>query len=94
MKEWGSAGDSISVGGWVGFKDREDQSIGDPFWVDGAEFPSAALRFLSSRYPVRHPEGHTVGHRGDGGRRGEEVDSEQDREGIGAAAMVRPVVTV
>lgn len=39
------------------FKDRQDQSIGDPFWVNGAEFLSTALRFLSSSYPARHPEG-------------------------------------
>ena len=49
-----------------GFKDREDQSIGDLFRVNGAESPSAALRFLSSIYPVRHPEGGG-GRQGGGG---------------------------
>lgn len=33
--------------GLDGFKDGEDQSIGDPFWVNGDEFPSFALQFLS-----------------------------------------------
>lgn len=47
-------------GGGGGFKDREDQSIGDPFRVSGAEFRP----FLSGSCPVRRPQG-------DGGTGGE-----------------------
>lgn len=73
MNEWGVTGESIPVG-WIVSKIK-DQSIGDPFRVNGAEFPSSAPRFLSSSHPVRRPEG-------DGGTQGagcEEVDTERKK---------------
>lgn len=62
-----------TTAGVQSFKDRVDQSIGDPFRINRAEFLSAALPFLSSSRPARHPEGDrgTRGAKVRGGRRRE-----------------------
>lgn len=77
-------GECIPVGCMVS-KTREDQSIGDPFRVNGAEFPSAALRFLSNSSPVGHPEGDGGTERGACVRRSTQREEEKD---TGATAML------
>lgn len=68
-----------------GFKDREDQSIGDPFWVSGAEFLSTALAHSCQAAVRSDTQRETVGLEGrDGG--GEELQRCRDAH--------RPVVGV